>query len=70
LKNSTLLTVPGDVSAALALIVMLAGAVNVAPVDGELMLTVGGVFAELTVTVTVEDVVVAFSLSVAFAVNE
>jgi hypothetical protein len=43
LKNSTLLTEPGDVSDADAFIVILAGAVNVAPFVGELMDTVGGV---------------------------
>jgi hypothetical protein len=42
-KNSTLLTVPSG-SVASALIEMVAGAVNVLPFVGEVMLTAGGVF--------------------------
>ena len=67
-RNCTLLTEP-SLSLALALIVTLAGAVNDAPLAGEVMLTVGGgLLAEFTVMLTPEEVVVAPKLSVAFAV--
>ena len=41
-RKSTLVTVPGAVSAATAVIGMLAGAVKVALLSGAVMLTVGG----------------------------
>jgi hypothetical protein len=67
LKNSTLLTDPSE-SLAEALIVTEAGAVKLAPFEGEVMLTVGALLLLFTVTVTVDDVVLALLLSVACAV--
>ena len=64
-KNSTLLMVP-SASLAVALIVMLAGAVNTVLFEGLVMLTVGRVFE---ITVIALDVVNALLLSVAFAVS-
>ena len=59
-----------SLSAALALIVIAAGAVNDEPLVGDEMLTVGATFADDTVTVTADDVVVTLALSVAFAMIE
>ena len=56
-----------SLSAALAVIVVVEGAVKTVPAVGLVMLTVG--FA-LTTTATAVDVVVAPRLSVAIAVNE
>ena len=67
-KNSTLLIVPSE-SLAVALMVMLAGAVNTVLFVGLVMLTVGAAFV-LTLTVTIVEVVTALLLSVALAVNE
>ena len=67
-KNSTFVTVPSG-SAAVAVIVMFAGNVNVAPFVGLAMLTVGDRFAALTTILTAAEVVVAVALSVAFAVR-
>ena len=64
-KNSTLLMVP-SASLAVALIVMLAGAVNTVLFDGLVMLTVGRVFE---ITVIALEVVTALLLSVALAVS-
>src|SRR2546426_1019390 len=70
-KNSTLATLPST-SVAVAEIGMFAGAVNVAPLAGLVMLTAGGLFDRpgLTVMLTAADVVVAPRLSVALAVRE
>ena len=67
-KNSTIVTVPGAVSLALAVIGILAGAVNVALLAGAVMLTVGGMFVA-TVTLIGAEVVANPPLSVALAVN-
>jgi hypothetical protein len=69
-KNSTLVTVPGDVSVALALIVILVPAANVAPEAGAVRLTDGGVLEDDTVIDLAADVVLALWLSVAIAVME
>jgi hypothetical protein len=69
-KNSTFVTLP-SLSAAFALIVMLAGARKVAPSAGEVMETVGGVVVGgITSTATALLVVKPPLLSVAFAVKE
>ena len=53
------------------MIVTLAGAVNVAPLAGDVIETVGGLFgAGFTVILTGDEVVTAPSSSVAFAVRE
>src|SRR5579862_9870591 len=67
-KNWTWVTVPSE-SAAFADTVMATPDANEAPLDGDVMLTVGGVFVVVTVTVTAVDVVVAPRLSVATAVS-
>lgn len=67
-KNSTIVTVPGAVSLAFAVIRMLAGAVKVVLFAGAVMLTVGGALLP-TVTLTAADVVTADWLSVALAVK-
>jgi len=66
-KNSTFWIVPSE-SRAVALTVMLAGAVKFAPAIGLVMLTVGKAFG-MTVTLTGVEVVVALLLSVATAVT-
>lgn len=59
LKNSSCVTDP-SLSEALAVIVMFAGAVKVAPLVGELILTEGGLLpAGLTVTLTALEVAAA-----------
>ncbi len=59
-----------SLSEAVALIVTLAGAVNVAPLAGELIDTVGGLFVPpLTVMLLAAEVVTAPPLSVALAVK-
>jgi hypothetical protein len=69
-KKSTRLTVP-SVSLALALMVMLAGAVNVAPLAGAVSAALGGWFAAaFTVIERAAYVVVPPSSSVARAVKE
>jgi hypothetical protein len=55
-----------SVSVAVALTVTVAGAINVAPAEGLVRLTVGGAF---TVMLTPLEIVVAPALSVAFAVK-
>ena len=68
-KNSTLLTVP-SLSEAFAPIVMLAGAVNVAVLNGLVILITGATLAgELTITLVALETVVAPELSVALAVK-
>ena len=68
-SDSTRTTVP-LLSAAVALIVTVAGAVYVAPLAGLVMATVGGWFAgALTVTRAVDDVVVAPPSSIATPVR-
>jgi hypothetical protein len=67
-KNSTLVMVAPDAALAVALIVMFAGAVNVALFAGAVMLTVGGA-GVLTVTLIVDEVVVSVRLSVATVVS-
>ena len=67
-KNSTLWTVP-SVSVAVASMVMVGCQANVASLAGEVMLAVGGLFAEMTVIVLAALVVVAPRLSVARAVS-
>ena len=67
-KNSTLDTVP-SLSLALALIVIFAGAVKVAPFAGLDMLTVGAPFGASTVIATTLEVVLSPSSSVALAVR-
>jgi hypothetical protein len=58
-------------SVAVALMVIVAGAVNAAPLAGLVIEDVGGWFcAAFTVTLTADDVVVAPSLSRATAVSE
>ena len=68
LKNSTLLIVAPVAGVAVALMVMLAGAANVALFAGAVMLTVGGV--GVTVTDIAVEVAATLRLSVAFAVSE
>ena len=71
-KNSTLVILP-SVSAALAVILMLAGAVYTKPVTGEVMATVGGTATTTGALIkifTAAEVVVAPVLSMARAVKE
>jgi hypothetical protein len=60
-----------SLSLAAALIAIVAGAMNVAPLAGEVIATVGGrLAAAVTVTATAVDTFVVPRLSVAFAVSE
>jgi hypothetical protein len=69
LKNSTFVTVP-SLSLALAVIAMLAGALNRAPSAGLEILTVGGTLAvELTAMLIGLEVAASPALSVARAVS-
>ena len=68
-RNSTLVTVPGAVSAATAVIGILAGAVKVALLSGAVMLTVGGTLLAVTVTLIGAEFVTRPPLSVARAVK-
>jgi hypothetical protein len=67
-KNSTLLIDPSE-SFAVALMVMLAGAVNTVLFTGFVMLTVGAALL-LTLTAIAVEVVAPLLLSVALAVSE
>ena len=70
-KNCTPVTVPGLVSAAVALTVTAVPAVEVDPAAGADSATVGGGFVvDATVTLRAAEVVVAPPLSVATAINE
>ena len=67
-KNDTFVTLPSE-SFAVAVMGTFAGAVKEAPLVGEVMATVGGTFAALTVTFTTLDMVDRPRLSVATAVS-
>ena len=67
-KSARFVTVPSE-SLAVAMMGTLAGEVKDAPFVGEVMATVGGTFAALTVTFTTVDVVERPPLSVATAVS-
>ena len=68
LRNSTLVTLPSG-SLAVAVIVIVGFQGKIAPAVGEVMFTVGAVFAALTLIVAGALVVVAPRLSVARAVT-
>ena len=68
-KNSTLATLP-LLSAALAERVMVAGAAKLLPLTGAVKLTVGRMFAAMTVTLIGSDLLDAPELSVTTAVIE
>ena len=67
-KNDTFVTLPSE-SLAVAIMGTFAGAVKDAPLVGDVMATVGGTSAALTVTFTTVDVVERPPLSVATAVS-